>query len=226
MIVRSPPSSLEGTRIVNSQLSPGRRWSARSRRTALVALSVALLVMLVISIHWIRVISARYDDDTLVARDPATGGPSTGDPTPTSPSSASPSDPVDVPSQVGETRVGKNADTTLLQVRKIVAPAGREPSTGEEWFGIRAETCLHSDAPPSEGVGWSSWLVVDDTGAEHEGEDAPWDDFPPQQFPTTGLEPGSCNVGWILVGVPEGTATSIQSVVYRPNSPEPAEWAV
>lgn len=222
-------TSLEGTMIVNSEYQRGQRRSARGRNIALLAILVVLAVMVALSIHWIRVIAARYDNDPVVASDPATGTPSPDDPSPSSPSpsaSPSPSGTVEDPSEVGQTRIGENADTTLLQVRKVAAPAGREPAPGEEWFGIRAETCVHPDASPSGGVGWSSWLVIDEAGENHRGEDAPWDDFPPQQLPSTGIEPGECNIGWVLIGVPKGTAKTIETVVFRPTAPEPAEWAI
>jgi hypothetical protein len=189
-------------------------------------LGVVLLVMLVVSIHWIRVISARYENTAAAtvedtAEDTAAGSPTTQDTATPSPSATE-----DGASEVGETRSGENADTTLLQVRRVAAPAGLEPSTGNEWLGIRAKTCVHADASPSGEVGWSSWQVVDDQDETFRGDDAQFDDFPAQQFESTRIQPGTCNLGWVLIAVPEGAFRSIESVVFRPNAPEPAQWAV
>jgi len=129
-------------------------------------------------------------------------------------------------SEVGQTRAGENSDTTLLQTRLIHPPADRLPPSGEEWFGIRARTCLHPGASPSGGLPWSSWAVVDGQGSRYRGSDAPWADYPPQQLPTTGLRAGACHVGWVLVAVPEGAGKRIETVVFRLRSPNPAEWAV
>jgi hypothetical protein len=210
--------------IVNSEFPPLLR-SARSRRIAVIAVSVTVLVMVAVSIHWVRVIAARYDSDPVAARDRATDTPSTAEPSPTSSTSPS-SEPVDEPSEVGQTLTGKNTDRTLLQVRKIAAPAGREPPPGAEWFGIRGEVCVHADAPRSARVSWASWLAVDKQGAEYPGADAPWDDFPAQQFPTARIDPGTCGVGWVLIAVPEGTAKEIQTVVFLTNALHPAAWVV
>ena len=186
------------------------------------AIAILLVVMVVVSVHWLRLIESRSQSPSTVSAEPtATGTPTTSEST--SPT-ASPS--TDTPSEVGQTRAGENSDTTLLHVRKVVAPAGREPGAGREWLGIRAETCVHPDAAPSGAVGWSSWLAATDAGTTYRGEDAPWDDFPPQQFGGIRIEPGDCNVGWILIAIPEGAWKQIESVTFRPKAPEPATWAV
>ena len=130
------------------------------------------------------------------------------------------------PSEVGETRLAVNADTTLLQIRRIRPPSAFVPPAGREWFGIRARTCLRPDARPSGGLPWSSWAVTDDEGQRYLGSPPPWDDYPAQQLPTTGLQPGQCNLGWVLIALPEGTSRRVETVVFRPKSPTPAEWAV
>jgi hypothetical protein len=206
---------------VNSGHPPGQRGTAGGR-IAGALIVVALIVMVIVSIHWIRVISERSDSAAVSAAEDPTTEPTQTQDTPT----PSPSPTDDGPSEVGQTRAGENADTTLLQVRKVVAPSGSEPSAGEEWFGLRAETCVHADASPSGAVGWSSWLAVDNDGEKYRGTEAPFDDFPPQQFATTRIQPGECNTGWILIAVPEGASRTIETVVFRPNAPEPAEWAV
>jgi hypothetical protein len=131
-----------------------------------------------------------------------------------------------VASEVGQTRTGENADTTLLQTRRIHPPADRRPGPRKEWFGIRARTCVHADARPSGGLPWSSWAVIDTRGQRYLGSAPPWDDYPDQQLPTTGIRAGQCHVGWVLVAIPRGAFAQVEQVVFRPRGPRPAEWAV
>jgi hypothetical protein len=189
-----------------------------------VVILVVLLVMVVMSIHWIRVISARYAGGAATtALDTPSDSPSPEDP---SSGPASPTTPTDGLTEVGETHQGENADTTLLRVKKVVGSDGREAPAGDEWLGIRAETCLHEDATASGGLSWSTWQAIDDDGNKFLGADVPWDDFPPQQLPTTGIDPGECNVGWVLIAVPRGTTKHLHAVIFRPHAPEPAQWVV
>jgi len=139
---------------------------------------------------------------------------------------AAPEPTAAVPSQVGETRRGANADTTLLQVRKVLAPEGRTAPEGQEWYGVRARTCMHTDAHASGGVPWSEWVVVTDAGLSYNGRKAPWADFPPQQYSTAPVRLGRCNVGWVLVAVPRGTFRHVDTVEFRPHSPDKPTWAV
>ena len=146
-------------------------------------------------------------------------------PTGDEPDPETPTPDAERPSEVGETRFGVNADTTLLQVRHIRPSSAHAPPPGQEWFGIRARTCLHPEARPSGGLPWSSWGVVDGAGTRYLGSPASWDDYPPQQLPTSGLQPGECNLGWVLIALPKGTSERIETVVFRPRSSAPAEWA-
>lgn len=183
---------------------------------------VALLVAVLAEAFYLLVI---YEDSTYpMAQQDRGGVPASSDTAPSSTAATDQSTPT--PSQVGETRRGENADTTLLQTRSIKPPRDRRPGPGEEWFGIRARTCLRGDASPSGGLPWSSWAVVDATGQRYFASEPPWDDFPPQQLPTTGLQPGACNVGWVLIAVPTGSSARIEQVLFRPRTPEPAVWAV
>jgi len=126
--------------------------------------------------------------------------------------------------EVGDTHVGDNADITLLLTRKVRPPAGREPSSGKEWFGIRAQICMHAEALPSGEIRWSSWVVSDDAGASYTGRAAPWDDYPAEQLQTTSIQPGACSVGWVLIGVPQGAANQISTVGFAPGGDTAAEW--
>ena len=129
-------------------------------------------------------------------------------------------------SEVGQTRSGPNTNMTLLQVRKVLAPPGRTAPAGREWFGIRARTCLRAGARRSGGVPWSAWVVTTRSGATYAGRRVPWDDFPPQQYSIDGIEPGACNVGWVLVDVPQGTFRRVVSVGFRASGPDGVEWVV
>ena len=131
-----------------------------------------------------------------------------------------------VTSEVGDTRHGANTDTTLLQVRKVLAPPGRTAPAGMEWYGIRARTCVDADARASGGVRWSDWAAVTDSTTRYPGRRVAWDDFPPQQYSTDGIDPGTCHVGWVLVAIPRGTFRDVTMVTFRPTSPDPLEWAV
>lgn len=128
--------------------------------------------------------------------------------------------------EVGQTRSREQSDTTLLQVRKVLAPAGRRAPAGQEWFGIRARICMHADARTSGRVTWFSWVIVDDSGTEFRGAPLPWDDFPPQQLPTTRIEPGACSVGWVLIEVPEPTYQKIVTVTFRTGGSAASVWLV
>jgi hypothetical protein len=129
-------------------------------------------------------------------------------------------------SEVGETRVGANSHTTLLQVRKVLAPTDRSAPEGQEWYGIRARTCMHADAHGSGGVPWAEWVVETDIGISYAGRRVPWTDFPPQQYSTDGVRRGKCNVGWVLVAVPRGTFRDVVKVRFRPHSADKPTWAV
>ena len=140
---------------------------------------------------------------------------------------ASPSAAADVSvSEVGETRSGANSDSTLLQVRTVPAPASRSAPAGMEWYGIRARTCMRAAAGPSGGVPWSAWVVVTDAATRYIARRVPWDDFPAQQYPTTGIGPGRCNIGWVLVAVPRGTSRDVVQVTFTPRNADALEWAV
>lgn len=193
-----------------------RRQQARSRN--FLQTTVGILAVLGIAAIWVDSLVLNNPGQETPPREPSAQASPTSDP------SGSPTSDVATP-QIGETRVGENADTTLLQVRKLQPPPDRAPPVGEEWFGIRAQTCMHTDASPSGGLPWSSWAVEDDLGQEYVGRTAPWDDYPAQQFPTTGIEPGACNLGWVLVAVPKGTSRSLVKVIFRAAEP-PAEWAI
>lgn len=129
-------------------------------------------------------------------------------------------------SQVGRTRSGDNADTTLLQIRRLLPPAGRRPARGEEWFGIRARICMDRRAARSGRLPWSSWAAVDDSRRRYQGRDVAFDDYPAQQLPTSRIRPGDCHTGWVLIAVPKGTSQRMQEVVFRPESPDPARWVL
>src|SRR3712207_1177180 len=60
-------------------------------------------------------------------------------------------------SELGQTRVGTNADVTLLKLRKVPAPPEFAPPADHEWAGVRARVCMHPEASPSGGLPWSSW---------------------------------------------------------------------
>jgi len=128
--------------------------------------------------------------------------------------------------EVGETRSRDQSDTTLLQVRKVLAPAGRQAPAGHEWFGIRARTCMHDDARASGQLAWSTWVILDEAGNEYRGAPVPWGDFPPQQLPTTRIAPGACSVGWVLIEVPESTYKKIEKVTFRTGGAAASEWLV
>ena len=189
---------------------------------AAVVAVVALLAVLMAEVIYLLVLHEEPGYPT-VAQAPAAAAETTeGSPDPESP----PDDETPTPSEVGETRFADNADTTLLQIRHIRPPSAYAPPGGAEWYGVRARTCLHADARPSGGLPWSSWAVADRDGTRYLGSEPPWDDYPAQQLPTTGLQPGRCNLGWVLIALPEGTSRRISAVLFRPRSATPAEWAV
>jgi hypothetical protein len=128
--------------------------------------------------------------------------------------------------EVGQTRSREEADTTLLQVRKILAPQDRQAPAGQEWFGIRARTCMHADARASGRLAWSTWVVTTQEGRVYRGAAVPWKDFPPQQLPTTPIQPGECQVGWVLVEVPKGTFKTVDNVSLRLGGATVARWAI
>ena len=208
------------------QPSPVSGRSAREfPHSALVALAVATMTL------WAKAftIGVPHDEDVRsVALDPsvetsATATPKTKESSAVPPA-ASPSE--QAPSQIGEVRTGDHADTTLLQIRKIVAPADRQPPSGQEWFGLRARTCLQDDARRSGALPWNSWAVTSALGESYVGEEVPFDDFPPEQFPTTGLDAGECSVGWVLIATPRGTYKDVTRVTFRPGTPGAADWTV
>ncbi len=124
---------------------------------------------------------------------------------------------------MGETFEGKRSDTTLLQVRRIRPPDGLESEPDEEWLGLRVEMCRNDDTRPSGRLRLSSWQAQDGTGVTYAGAESPWEDFPAQQLPRTSIQPGDCNVGWVLVSVPPGTTRTIVQVAFRPSA---AVWAL
>ena len=73
---------------------------------------------------------------------------------------------------------------------------------------------------------WSSWAVTSASGESYVGEQAPFDDFPPQQFPTTGLNAGACSIGWVLIAAPRGAYKELTQVTFRPGTPGAVDWAV
>ena len=194
-----------------------------------------LLSLLAVAI-WVLVFVRQNQPDEPIAEDPpgtdvtssATGAPDTepsASPSP-SPSESASAPPAAAAMSIGETFVGENSDTTLLQVRKIRPPEGREPEPGQVWLGIRASTCMHADAAPSGTLRLSSWVAENGQRQRFPGVDSPWDDYPAQQYSASAVQPGSCNVGWLLVPLPEGEHKQVEKVIFRPESTQPAEWTV
>lgn len=134
--------------------------------------------------------------------------------------------PATTASEIGEDRTTPGGDTTLLQVRKVLAPAGRTAPAGREWYGIRARTCLRSDVARSGSTGWSDWAVVTDEGRRYAGRTAAWKDFPAQQYRSPGLRGGECLTGWVLVAVPRGTFRHVTQVAYRPGDLDALTWQI
>ena len=165
------------------------------------------------------------DDDTSVVTSGLTSG-GTGGGAEGSNAAASAAPREEAATELGETRSRANSDTTLLQVRKVLAPADRSAPKGQEWYGIRARTCMHADADASGDVSWSEWVVSTSTGLSYSGRRTDRTDFPPQQYSTNGIGSGRCTVGWILVVVPRGSFQKVVSVTFRPTSPDKITWAV
>ncbi len=191
------------------------RWHGRERGSAAVRVSALASVVITGVVVGLP-----------VALGPSTSGPGGAEPDASATSTAPTPDSPVVASEVGQTRGGANSDTTLLQVRKVLAPADRSAPEGREWFGIRARTCMHPDARASGRVPWSAWVVATESGLSYAGERVPWDDFPPQQYSTSEVAPGECNVGWVLVSVPRGSFREVVAVAFRPFTAGAVQWAV
>jgi hypothetical protein len=111
-----------------------------------------------------------------------------------------------------------------LQVRRLVPPPSHEPAAGHEWLGIRARICMHPDAKASGKLPWSSWLVTDRNGDRYAGHEQPGTDFPPQRFPTTPIQPGTCSAGWVLADVPRGNVKQLKRVAFVTRTANPFVW--
>ena len=123
---------------------------------------------------------------------------------------------------LGETFIGAQADTTLLQVRTL-APPGGGTSADREWLGLRAEVCMHANAAPGITLTPSAWLAETVEGQRHAAVESPWLDYPPRQFPTAPVQPGACYVGWALIDLPSGTSARVETVTFMPDQ---AVWAL
>ena len=191
------------------------------------ALVIAAAVLNAVLLVWVL---AFADDGNTTVRDLGSGATDPSDVTPSEPipSDPTPSEPEPAPEhvpedalQLGEAFVGEQADTTLLQTRNLRPPPDLDQS-GEAWFGIRVQTCVHADAGRSGRVPPTSWVAKDAAGGRFAGIESPWDDFPPQQFSTDPISPGSCGVGWVLIPVPPGTPGRIETVAFKRS----AVWAL
>lgn len=189
------------------------------KATATLALSaLAFVVVLMWVLLFIRQDHLAADvlrETSTAPRSEVTSSPASTEPSP-SPSPSTEEPPL---LQIGEKFTAENSDTTLLQVRKINVPADQVDATGGGWMGLRASTCVHADAAPSGRLPLSSWVAEDGRGTRYPGAASPWDGYPAQQFSTEPIASGTCNVGWVLIALPDATYKKIKTVVFRPSSP-------
>ena len=195
--------------------------------------TVLLVALLLAAVTWGLVLLEWGDEggepdggEPQVAVDSSSATPEPATPSTPTESPSSSASPEPGSSEVGETRSEGTTRTTLLQVRKVSAPEGREADQGEEWVGVRARICVEPGGATTGNIGWSSWAVVDESGGQYAGEAPPWDDFPAEQLVSTGVGAGDCLAGWVLIEVPRGTFPAVASVVLHPQSETPAAWAV
>lgn len=129
--------------------------------------------------------------------------------------------------QVGETRKGKQVETTLKAVKYPYPPGQyRRPEKGNSFLGLRIEQCLHAGVTDQGDSTYNGeWAAVTESGEEYGGDGLSWNDWPSPKFPeATGLIPGRCLKGWIALQVPKGT--KFQTVIWRSDGTPTAEWTV
>jgi hypothetical protein len=130
--------------------------------------------------------------------------------------------------RIGQTREGSLITTRLIAYRYPYPPGQyNEPTSGNQWFGLRVRQCLRDSAPPDQGpymaTSHDEWFITAPRGAQFSGglSDMHW---PTPRFPEyAGMNPGECLIGWMVVEVPTGM--KVERIVYRPlGSPAVAEW--
>jgi hypothetical protein len=133
--------------------------------------------------------------------------------------------------RVGQTRQGKSAKMTLIEVKYPYPPAEyQEPENGKQFVGLRVKQCVRADFSPADYEGeefYSSyngdWYAATPDGNQFGGSGSSWDDWPSPKFPeNVTMNAGDCLKGWLALEVPVGT--KIKKFVWRPGGSTTAEW--
>jgi hypothetical protein len=130
--------------------------------------------------------------------------------------------------RVGETREGTGLRTTLSEITYPYPPAQyREPSTGNQFMGLRVTQCMRDDVETNEYGDYSTyngdWYAASPTGEQVAGDGSSWSDWPSPKFPeSVTLNPGDCLQGWIALEVPAGM--QVEKIIWRPGGTTTAEW--
>lgn len=131
--------------------------------------------------------------------------------------------------QVGQSRVGREVTTTLLEVRDPYPPPDefRLTDPSNRFVGLRLSQCVIEDpeTPPNQIVSSynGEFVAVTKQGSEYPGSGSSYNDFPLPKFPESAtITPGSCVKGWMAVELPG--EVQYDKFVWRSAGETLAEW--
>ncbi len=133
--------------------------------------------------------------------------------------------------EIGQSRVGREVTTTLLEVRDPYPPPDefRLSDPDNRFVGLRLSQCVikNPETPPNQILSSynGEFSAVTAQGNEYPGDGSSYSDFPLPKFPESiTITPGTCVKGWMAFELPGGVRYN--KIVWRSVGETLAEWNI